>query len=65
MTTRTTDNRQSQCGEDPLDNPSDDSEVLLTFQVMTLDDILTTNVMTLDKILRTLHENLEMTSKIE
>ena len=61
MTTRTTDNRQSQCGEDPLDNPSDDSEVLLTFQVMTLDDILTTDMMTRDDILTTLHDDQEMT----
>ena len=61
VTTRTTDDHESQRGEDLLTTQVTTREVLLTTQVTTLDDIFTTHVTTRDDILTTLHDDQEMT----
>ena len=61
MTTRTTDDRESQRGEDLLTTQVTTREVLLTTQVTTLDDIFTTHATTCDDILTTLRDDQEMT----
>ena len=61
VTTRTTDDCESQRGEDLLRTQVTTREVLLTTQVTTLDDIFTTHVMTRDDILTTLHDDQEIT----
>ena len=59
--TRTTDDCQSQCGEDLLMTQVTTHEVLLMAHVKALNDILTTDVTTCDNILMSLHDNQEMT----